>query len=285
MNFIKRKLQSINLDTYNKKLLAIIGTILLVIPIVVLIISLVVGAIVLISEMGRDRETQEVMTVNSEETTTEGGTKPIIRRHEISMEQGQLIDSASATYLIPVGHVRLENEEVLNQNKVTKVIDLNNSGSYGSKVYRGYGSGFYNNILLFKGKTDVTKVLFEQKTIIDDYLAFYFSGQLRVFMLAVQKDSNKDKSLTTTDLKSLYVYGVTDQKMREISKDGYGVLQYQVVQDQNKLMMVMVKDKNSNGEIDYNDPKELFVYHFENEELVPIAGKDQSALMQGMLDK
>ena len=288
MNYIKKKLQGINLQNYNQKLLAIIGTCLVVVVAGSLLIGITAGLFELIGSINFGNKQQDVVLINTgTETDSSHTQKPIIRKHEISFENPQLIDSASAYYLIPIGHVRLENEEVLNSGNVQLAESnelLSSNSNYKRKVsYNSYG--FYNNITVFNGKTNVSDVLFKDKTIITQYNSFVYNGRLTVLMIGSQQDSDKDKSLTSQDFSSLFIYDVFSKTMKTIAIAGESISSYSFIQDQNKLFLNTVKDKNNNGQIEQNEPKLVYLYDLDSYKISSVLQKSDQEIMQGMLDR
>ena len=273
----------IDLDKYNKRLLAIIGTTVIVITLGSVLIGAIAFAVDQISRANR-RDHSDVITVEKNEDTAAIFNQPVVRQYEISMNNLELIDSASATYIIPIGHVKLENTELIDGEKTN--FGSGSSGSYGSKKFsRGSGSDFFNNMIVYKGKEELSQVVFKSKTVITSYFTIKLNGELTVIFQGVGTDSNGDKGLTASDFNSLFVYHVQSQKIDEVKVEGGSINHSDYLPDLNSLMITCTKDKNNNGETEYNEPKVLYTYSLIDKKLNSAVSERNTSAMQKMLDK
>ena len=106
-----------------------------------------------------------------------------------------------------------------------------------------------------------------------------------MFFQGVGRDSNGDKGLTTADFNSLFEYNVQSQAISEVKVEGASVNHSRYLPDLNLLMITCTKDKNNNGETEYNEPKVLYTYDLSSKKLNPAVPVENTSVMQKMLDK
>ncbi len=82
--------------------------------------------------------------------------------------------------------------------------------------------------------------------------------QVMVYTLA-DMDTNQDGKLDTNDIKSLYMSEMGGARFTKISADMQELIDWSVVESQNKLYFRTIEDTNKNGEFDPND---LVHYYF-----------------------
>jgi hypothetical protein len=273
----------IDLDKYNKRLLAIIGTTVIVITVGSVLIGAIAFAVDQISRANR-HDQSDVMTIEQDDDTTVVTNQPVIRKYEISMSNLELIDSASATYIIPIGHIKLETSELIDGE--TTNFGSGSSRGYGSKKFSGgSGSGFFNNMIIYKGKEEVSHVVFKSKTVIMSYFTIWINNELLIVFQGVSKDSNGDKGLTNSDFNSLFVYHVESKVIDEVRIEGASINSSTFLRDLSKIMITCTKDKNDNGEWEHDEPKVLYTYDFNTKNLSPAVSPKNTSAMQKMLDK
>lgn len=84
--------------------------------------------------------------------------------------------------------------------------------------------------------------------------------QILVYSL-VDSDTNKDGKLDANDIKALYISTMSGQKFTKLSTELQELLDWNVVEVQNRLYFRLVEDINKNGAFDKNDKVH---YHFVN---------------------
>lgn len=89
--------------------------------------------------------------------------------------------------------------------------------------------------------------------------------QVLVYTLA-DMDTNKDGKLDASDIKSLYLSEISGNRFTKISTDFQELIDWNLVESQNRLYFRTIEDTNKNGEFDKND---ILHYHF-----VDLSNKD-----------
>lgn len=84
--------------------------------------------------------------------------------------------------------------------------------------------------------------------------------QILVYSL-VDSDTNKDGKLDANDIKSLYISSISGKKFTKLSNELQELLDWNVVEVQNRLYFRTIEDINKNGAFDKND---MVHYHFVN---------------------
>lgn len=84
--------------------------------------------------------------------------------------------------------------------------------------------------------------------------------QILVYSL-VDSDTNKDGKLDANDIKSLYMSTISGLKFTKLSNELQELLDWNVVEAQNRLYFRTIEDINKNGAFDENDKVH---YHFVN---------------------
>lgn len=82
--------------------------------------------------------------------------------------------------------------------------------------------------------------------------------QILVYTL-VDMDTNKDGKLDANDIKSLYISEFNGKKFKKISEDFQELIDWNIVEAQNRLYYRTIEDINKNGAFDKND---LVHYHY-----------------------
>lgn len=76
--------------------------------------------------------------------------------------------------------------------------------------------------------------------------------QIMVYTLA-DMDTNKDGKLDQSDIKSLYISEISGNRFTKISTDFHELIDWNLIESQNRLYFRTIEDANKNGEFDKND--------------------------------
>ena len=79
-------------------------------------------------------------------------------------------------------------------------------------------------------------------------------------------DKNEDGKLDASDIKSLYLSEVSGKRFTKVSTDFLELIDWNLIEPENRLYFRTIEDANKNGEFDKND---LMHYHF-----IDLSGKD-----------
>ncbi len=267
------------LKNYNQKILAIIGTIVILFGIVGLLLFVTFA----ISEYRRANYYEEEKGILSDEKIEEL-QKENKREQVISYEIPKLIDSLQAIYIIPVLHKTLNEKE--DMNGMLNLISSSPSSTI--KIDRRYTNEFYgeyNNVLLYSQKTATTQKLFNKRVNFDKIDVEYFEDDILLLLKVAEKDTHKDGVINLLDNNSLYIYSLKEKKMRKVGNTQMNIYKYTFLDNSKDLIIQLGIDKNGDGMFsNYNEPVQLKKYVFANEELVDVVDKNTHATLQKMLE-
>lgn len=118
-------------------------------------------------------------------------------------------------------------------------------------------TGYLQNLKFQKldldGFTTLTdkQILLESVTYLKDY-SNKTKQQILVHLLA-DNDSNNDGKLDANDIKSLYLSHISGSNFTKISVDFQEVINWKIIESQNRLYLKSIEDSNKNGRFDKTD--------------------------------
>jgi len=235
------------LARYNQKLLAIIGTLALVVVGLSVLGSAGALAIGLFQSLSNDNVVDNALTIEGSINDPDPQVKPV-RNQEISLGKLQLIDTLNSIYLIPVSQVNLKNQESIDEPRGF----FNTSSSYTSKMFKyGYRySGVYNNLIIYDQQNERKTTVFEERIHVGAFRHFMIKNEQYLLIEGVNIDTNKDNKLTNSDLKSFFTFKISTEELREFSFQDMGLMDYYITFDSKEVILRFAQDKDKNGEID-----------------------------------
>jgi len=267
------------IKNYNQKLLAVLGTILVLIGIV----ALVMFSYFAIVEIRRDfRYTRQESGILSGEKAEEL-RKRNLRKQLISFEMPVLVDTLNAVYMIPVSHKSLEDPEYIGTGL------LNLLDSYGEVHYdRRYSSEYYgsfNNLLVYDSRNDDVNELFTERVNFRSITTEYFGDDILFIIKAANEDTNGDGVINMADHKSLYVYSLRKKDLRVIEVEGADIADYQIVNGTKDILVLVGTDKDQDGAFDkYREPAIIKKYDYNSGTLIDIVDENMRFSLQDKLD-
>ncbi|WPR70055.1 hypothetical protein SLW70_08840 [Flavobacterium sp. NG2] len=158
-------------------------------------------------------------------------------------------------YLIhPVGDLRVYERGTKSRYGSSSVIDLSFTiSNYSDNEITGY----LQNLKFQKINSDSIKALTDKRVLIQT--ATYLSGiadktkkRIMVYTL-FDIDSNRDGKLDSSDIKSLYLSDISGENFTKISVNFQELIDWSLIESQNRLYFRTVEDTNKNGQFDKND--------------------------------
>ncbi|GIZ09444.1 hypothetical protein [Flavobacterium sp. UMI-01] len=165
------------------------------------------------------------------------------------------IQIEGTNYLIhPVGDLRVYERGTKSRYGSSSVIDLSFTiSNYGENEITGY----LQNLKFQHINSDSIRALSDKPVLIQT--ATYLSGiaertknRIMVYTL-FDLDTNRDGKLDTSDIKSLYLSDVSGEKFTKISVNFQELIDWNLIESQNRLYFRTVEDTNKNGQFDKND--------------------------------
>lgn len=171
-------------------------------------------------------------------------------------------------YLIhPVGDLSISEKATKNKYGSSSVNDLSFTISNASEYEI---TGYLQNIKFQKIGSDSIKALTDKPVLIQTatYLkpvSDKIKKQIMVYTM-MDMDTNKDGKLDVSDITTLYLSEISGDKFTKVSPDFQELIDWNLIESQNRLYFRTVEDTNKNGKFDSKD-----VVHYN---YIDLANKD-----------
>lgn len=183
-------------------------------------------------------------------------SKEIAKLDSTDIEIADLpIHMEGTNYLIhPVGDLSIRERGIKTRYGSSSVNDLSFTiSNYGENEI----TGFLQNIKFQKIGSDSIKALTEEPVLIQTatYLksvADKTKNQIMVYTM-VDMDTNKDGKLDTSDIKALYLSEISGNKLTKLSDSYQELIDWNLIESNNRLYFRTVEDTNKNGQFDKMD--------------------------------
>ncbi|MCU4174451.1 hypothetical protein [Carboxylicivirga sp. N1Y90] len=267
------------IKNYNQKILALLGTTILLLAIFGIISILIFT----ISDLIPNDNTNETALLSDEKL--EQLTQQNMRQQVISFNNAILIDTLQQKYIIPIIVRTLKTTESISEDHEA-LMDMFGSGSYSGKRYRR--SSFYgdfNNLVYWDFTTNEMKPICKTRMIASKLEYTYFEDDILVSFVGADVDSNKDGHVTLEDHKNLYLYSFKEQKLRILNQNDATVIDFKYRHNTMDAIVTFGMDRNKNGNYSTSkEPSYLMKYKFTEDKLEPILNKDISNELQALIE-
>ncbi len=268
------------LKNYNQKLLAVLGSILVLMATIGLIMLIFFG----ITEIRRSlRYNHQEEGILSDEKIDEL-QKENKRQQLISYDFPRLVDTANLIYIVPVSHKTLSDPEFIDEGTLG-LMDMSESNLKSEKRYSKNYYGSFNNLLIYDLNKKLLKKLFTERINFNEINIEYFNDDILVLFKAAETDSYKDGVINLDDFKSLYIYSIKEQRLRQIRLENSDVANFSFVNNSKDLIIQFGLDQDKDGKFDdYREPAMIKKYNFKGCNLIDIVDKETHALLQKTLE-
>ncbi|WP_459209248.1 hypothetical protein [Aquimarina rhabdastrellae] len=268
------------IKNYNQKILAILGTL----AIILIIVSILGIGGVAISEFLRFKNYDDTETGILSDEKIEELQKENKREQVISYKTPQLIDTLNSVYIIPISHKNLNEAEdingVLNIRKPSGKNYKSSDRRYSRKYY-----GTYNNLIIYNQQNDSTNKLFDKRVNFNNIDSEYFSDEILLLFKVAEKDTYKDGVINLLDFKSLYIYSLNQRKLKKIENSEMDIVSYKFLNESKDLIVSFGIDKNNNGKYEeLNEPTMIKKYNYKTGKLIDIIDEKMNSELQKMLE-
>ncbi|PWK17229.1 hypothetical protein [Xanthomarina spongicola] len=265
---------------YNQKILAILGTL----AIILVIVSILGIGGIAISELVRFNSYDDTETGILSDEKIEELQKENKREQVISYQNPKLIDTLNSVYIIPVSHKNLNEAEDINGLLNIRKTSSSSYKSSDSRYSRQY-YGAYNNLIIYNQKNELTKKLFDKRVNFNNIDTEYFSDEILLLFKVAEKDTYKDGVINLSDFKSLYIYSLNEKKLKKIENAEMDIVSYKFLNESKDLIVSFGIDKNNDGKYeDINEPTIIKKYNYKTEKLTDIIGEKTNSELQKMLE-
>lgn len=216
--------------------------------IVILIIWTLVEVIGEFSRRAPNRNTEIVSNEKAKENYQHNK-----RKHQVSFESFELVDTANSIYIIPVSQTALKIDEYIARK------DIMSESKASLDMYGGHSDFYYdsrslNNILVYDARNQSVRKLFNDRLSINRVNIEQILGKYYVLLAVTDKDTNKDGLLDENDTKALYVYSTTTATLNRVDYNSGDFVDYSVVSGRNQLVIRYGLDKNGDGNYTWDEP-------------------------------
>ncbi len=201
--------------------------------------------------------------------------KPKVRYEDTKQQKPQVAANDSADievadlpvlmngtkYLIhPVGDIRVYDAT----NRSYGSSRTNSSVSYAISNYNQYEiTGYFENLKFQHIDSTAMRPLTDKPVQIQtatylNNIADRLKRQVLVYTL-VDSDTNRDGKIDSNDIRSLYISDISGKGFKKLSSDMQELIDWNIIEAQNRLYFRTIEDINKNGAFDKND---LVHYHF-----------------------
>lgn len=266
------------IEKYNQRILAVLGTV----GVVFLIVALIAFISITIIEHRRydnyDIETGILSDEKIEELQKENK-----REQVISFRHPKLIDTINSIYIIPVSHKTLDEQEDI--SGLLNAFGSSSDYEYSDNRYSRELYGAYNNIIVYHENEEISNKLFNKRINFNRIESEYFDDEIFLLMNVSEKDTYKDGVINLKDFKSLYIYSLKSQELKNIKIDGMDVFDYNFLDNTKDLVIRFGIDKNKDGSYnEYNEPTIIKKYNLESGKLIDIVSDDIHKELQETLE-
>lgn len=247
------------IKNYNQKLLAVIGTVVVLFAMV----GLVFFAVFAITEIIQNASYREKNEGILSDEKIEKLQKDNKRLQLVSYDYPKLIDTLNLVYMIPVAHKDLNNPQTIDEG-LLGLFDQHSSIQIDSRYSRQNYGGF-NNLLIYDAKNEQVSKLFEERVNFKEVEPVIFKEDILIILRATTKDTYKDGVINQLDYRSLFLYSLKSKTLKEISLDSADVFNIDFVENTKDLLIEFGIDYNKDGKYDeFKEPSIIKRYDYES---------------------
>lgn len=263
------------LTRYNQKLLAIIGTTIIVAAGLALIIGL--GGLVISLIDFSDSDDNGIRIQNPAATTND--TTNFVRTQEVTFNSPFQLDTAQTKYLITVGQVNLKTDEKIR-------FESGRGLKYSSSEYRYHSYyGLFNNFVYLDYTKNLTNKLFNAQVAITHW-AFLKNDTIEVLLFkGTSTDDNSDNQMDSDDYQSLFAYYINDRQLKKYDFEGKTVLNFDPMNKTDLVSIELGLDKDKDFDFERNsEPQVISTLNIRTKKIEPIISDEMKDEIQSIID-
>jgi len=267
------------IKNYNQKLLAVLGSIVVLMASIGLIMLIFFGVTEMVRTLRYNNEEGGILS----DKKIEELQKENKRKQLISFDFPRLVDTINSIYVIPIKHKTLNTAEYIDDG-VLGIMD-----SYGKvksdSRYSSHYYGSFNNLIVYDLNTGSVHKLFDARVNFGEIRTKSFENSVMILFTVANQDTYKDGVVNLSDLKALYIYSTKEDKLRMISSEGMDIMQYDFLLNSKDLLIQFGVDYNRNGKHEEDvEPSLIKKYDFEDDKLVNIIPDELEDELQKLLE-
>lgn len=265
------------IKNYNQKILAILGTLLLAIAVVVLVMVVME----LTYSLGYRHAPESPLMSDKK---VERLAKDSLRRQIISYDDPVLVDTANLIYIIPTSIKTLKRAEYVEDN-ILALADFRGKTS----IPRSYGKIFYgsfNNLVVYDYMNNLAKKISEERMTGTDMHIKYFDDEILIVFQGADQDTDGDGSITMNDFNSLFLYSLKTRKINKLGIDNATVASYLFVENSKDILISFGRDRNGDNKYDeVLEPSFVMRYDYGKNTLNAVIDGQLDSELQRLIDK
>ncbi len=269
------------IKNYNQKMLAVFGTLL----VVLLGIGIISILIFTISDLIPNSQPNTNDLLSDEKV--EALKKDSLRQQIISYDSPQLVDTVNLIYVLPVSVKTLDTPENTEEGVLGLLDSDSEMGSRSRKFKRrSYYYNAFNNLIVYDYKNQLSEKICDYRLIGTDLMFKYFDDEIIMVFTGAEKDTNEDHKITLQDFKSLFVYSLNNKQLKKISMENSTVNSFEFVEGTKDILVSFGFDRNTNDQFETAfEPEFVMKYDYAKGTLNSILDKGLEIEIQRIIDK
>ena len=213
------------------------------------------------------------------------------RLNVVSTSDAELLDPSRSLYLVPISQERLREPKNIRRGETVELRQTqqprrNDASAPKWQSYRvAQEAGPFNNLVLYRGSTGETTMLFNERTGVTRYLVVDDPTSYSLFVLLASSDTNGDGVLRPDDRRSLVEYRFETGARRVLTDSSRHIrgLRYRA-RDQSLFVTVGI-DYDGNGTFEgRTEPTRLYRVDRNAGTLTPVVADSTRRRLQSILD-
>jgi len=264
------------LKTYNRRVIAALVSVLLIMA----IIGLIVMVFTISKPLFPDKKPR-INTLLSDEKV-ENLKSDSLRQQIISYQSPYLIDTLNLIYLIPVDVKTLEklektDREITSVKKERMAYEVYNEANF---------EGSFSNLIVYDYKNNSTQKVCNSRMIGMNLKIKSFDDEILLVFSGADTDSNKDEIVNYLDFKSLFIYSLKEKKLQKFGIKNSSVSAFDFVENKKDILVTWKYDRDTDNEFDQEtEPTFVTRYDHTQKSMAPIIDSKLEKEIQKIIDK
>lgn len=213
------------------------------------------------------------------------------RLNVVSTSHADLLDPSRSLYLVPISQEQLREPENIRRAEAAPLQQAQRPrrrDAFSSKwqSYRvAEGTGPFNNLVLYRGTTGETTVLFDERTGVTRYLVVDDPTSYSLFVLLAPSDTNGDGVLRPDDRRILVEYRFKTGARRVLTDSSRHIRNLRYLARDQTLFVTVGIDHDGNGTFEgRTEPTRLYRVDRDAGALTPVVADSTRRRLQSILD-
>ncbi|MDR0873681.1 MAG: hypothetical protein LBN27_09510 [Prevotellaceae bacterium] len=268
------------IKNYNQAILAICGSIGMLI--------LLIALIMMIKEAlprNYNRNPNGLISEEKLETLNQEN----LRKQLISYDFPWLIDTLKSVYIVPVSIKTLKKAEK-SEMGLYAISKVEADDTFSGNKRKGYYNsksfyGEYANLIVYNPIENKTISLFNERIIIGGVQTYYFKDDILLVFFIASKDTDKNSIINLNDLRTLCIYSMNTGTIKKISDNDNQPENYQFVENSKDLLIEFQLSQHKEKQFDDEQiPRKIMKYTYDTQTLTNIIPEKIQNNMQKLVE-